>query len=131
MTYSKDKKSNIKWCSVRLYYADQSINLIFQCDKYIIMASLVTAVRNVKIPALVFSKIFFLCVGFSWNRVNLLHISYCGGMLCICSSKKSVDNTGVSSLFAEQNFHREETFPATMPDFKTKVTGIITVVNRL
>lgn len=49
MTYSKDKKSSVKWCSeVRLSYADQSVNLNFQCDKYIIMVSLVTAVKMLR-----------------------------------------------------------------------------------
>lgn len=110
MTYSKDKKHNIKWCSdVRLHYAHQSTNLIFHCDKYIIMITLVTSVRNFKISALLFSKILVLCVDFSWDRVNLLGVSF-GSVL----EKKSVDNRGMSSLFAEQIFHREEAFSATM-----------------
>lgn len=68
------------------------------------MVSVVTAVRNVKISALLFSKIFVLCAGFSWGRVNLLHNGYCGGMFWICAQKWSVDNTGMSSLFADQNY---------------------------
>lgn len=41
------KRSHIEWCSdIRLYYTDQSIHLIFQCDKYIIMISLVYSCKK-------------------------------------------------------------------------------------
>lgn len=110
------QKSNIKCCSdVWLYYADQSINLIFQCDKYNIIVSLVTAGRNGNIYLhFYFQRYLCYVLVFSQDRVNLLHISYCGGMFWICASKKGVDNTGISSSFAEQKLHWEEAFSATM-----------------